>query len=131
MVRFVFNSSDLIWLQAVFYHNFNSSFPVSKSEGWPNVNIRVIAPSFVQFIIGTTNFTTNYTNGFATVLNQSTFTAEIQLSRGLLFPDFVGINISLIVDPDRDLPIGSGMNFAPIVVFPACQQSSFAGFPKK
>jgi hypothetical protein len=118
-------------LQTVFYHNFNLSNPVSQSEGWPNVNIRVIAPSFLQFINGTNNFTTNYTNGFATVLNQSTFTAEIQLSRGLLFPDFVAINFSLSVDPSRELPIGSGIKFAPIVVFPACQQSVFAGFPSK
>jgi len=93
------------------------------------VKIRFITPSILQFVLGISTFSSNYTN--ATFVANSGYAAEIDLPRGFLFPDFVAVNLSLVVDPDQVIPVGAEMSFAPIVVFPTCQQSVFAGFPSE
>ena len=48
---------------------------------------------------------------------------------GILFPDIISLNFSMIIDPDGIRPIGKGDELSTIVMFPLCQHTRFNNYP--
>ena len=62
-------------------------------------------------------------------LNSTTNVIDLLFPMGILFPDIISLNFSMIIDPDGIRPIGKGNETSTLVMFPLCQQSQFYNYP--
>jgi hypothetical protein len=59
----------------------------------------------------------------------SSFVIDISFPVGILFPDVISLNFSMIVDPYGERAWGKGPENSTVVMFPICRQYPFEGYP--
>jgi len=83
------------------FHNGNQTNfwgPQSVAEAWPEARLRVLSPPYM--VLNVSSITTNYTAGQMNVtMMANTTTNDIRLLWGVLFPDVISLNFSMLVDP--------------------------------
>ncbi len=113
------------------------------AEGYP-ARIRIQTPTFLTYIAGVNTIESNYTttstmniypNGSSPVSNLLGLSAgavawnkgyiDIEFADGITYADYINLNFSLSVDPNKELPVGMGIKNSSIMITPICKRSEF------